>query len=177
MVQQGQFRGCKVAVKRLHSLILSNHNRGLFEREITIASRCRHPNLLQLIGATIDRNNLLIVMELMEKSLRNLLEKRDKDDRCLSKSQILIIAIDAAKALNYLHLCQPSAIIHRDVSSGNVLLWKGSKYWRAKVSDYGTANIVRPSMTMCPGAAIYSAPEATTSTQTPKVFKKPFTIL
>ena len=37
MVYQGSFRGCQVAVKQIHVLILSPHNRGLFEREMSIA--------------------------------------------------------------------------------------------------------------------------------------------
>ena len=41
-------------VVSLLRLILSPHNRRLFEREIDIASRCRHPCLLQFIGATND---------------------------------------------------------------------------------------------------------------------------
>ena len=42
-VVQGRFCGCVVAVKTIHDLILSPHNRRLFEREMDIASRCRHP--------------------------------------------------------------------------------------------------------------------------------------
>ena len=52
VVKEGKFRGCKVAVKQIHELILSPHNRRLFVREMNIASRCRHPCLLQFIGAT-----------------------------------------------------------------------------------------------------------------------------
>ena len=41
--------------------------------------------------------------------------------------------------------------------------------YRAKVSDYGTANFMQQTMTVAPGAMIYSAPEALTSNQTVKV--------
>ena len=51
-------------------------------------------------------------------------------------------------------------MIHRDISSGNVLLWRQGYQWRGKVSDYGTANIVRQSTITYAGAAIYCAPEA-----------------
>ena len=169
MVQEGTFRGCRVAVKQIYTLILSCHNRRLFEREMSIASRCRHPCLLQFIGATADDGNPLLVMELMETSLRKRLEEQALSEAGLSREEALVIATDTARALNYLHLSQPSPIIHRDISSGNVLLWRQRSYWRAKVSDYGTANIVRQSMTRNPGTAVYSAPEATTSRQTPKV--------
>ena len=65
-----------MAVKQIHELILSPHNRRLFEREMNIASRCRHPCLLQFIGATNDEGTPLFVTELMESSLRTLLERQ-----------------------------------------------------------------------------------------------------
>ena len=162
-VLMGKFRGCKVAVKQIHELILSPHNRRLFEREMNIASRCRHPCLLQFIGATNDEGTPLFVTELMESSLRTLLEQQ-----LLPTSDICILSVDIAQALNYLHLSKPP-IIHRDISSANVLLWRQGEQWRGKVSDYGTANFMQQIMTVAPGAMIYSAPEALTSNQTIKV--------
>ena len=163
-VREGTFRSCQVAVKKIHDLILSDHNRGLFEREMTIASRCRHPNLLQFIAATNDDGNPLFVTELLDTSLRQLLSQR-----ALNDEEIVSLALDVAKGLNYLHLNRPHPIIHRDISSANVLLWRRDKSWRAKLSDYGSANFVRQGMTANPGAKIYSAPEANTSQQSPKV--------
>ena len=159
----GRFRGCQVAVKQIHELILSPHNRRLFEREMNIAARCRHPCLLQFIGATNDEGSPLFVTELMEISLRGLLERRQ-----LSEAERTAISLDVALALNYLHESKPP-IIHRDVSSANVLLWQRGDFWRGKVSDYGTANFIQQTMTVAPGAMIYSAPEALTPNQTVKV--------
>ena len=159
----GKFRGCKVAVKQIHELILSPHNRRLFEREMNIASRCRHPCLLQFIGATNDEGTPLFVTELMQSSLRTLLEQQ-----LLPTSDICILSVDIAQALNFLHLSKPP-IVHRDISSANVLLWRQGEQWRGKVSDYGTANFMQQIMTVAPGAMIYSAPEALTSNQTIKV--------
>ena len=163
-VNEGTYCGCTVAVKQIHDLILSPHNRLLFEREMNIASACRHPSLLQFIGATNDEGTPLFVTELMEMSLRALLEQRP-----LSETEIRLISLDVARALNYLHQKKPSPIIHRDVSSANVLLWRKGDQWRGKVSDYGTANFIQQTMTVAPGAAIYCAPEAHTSNQTVKV--------
>ena len=162
-VVEGKYCGCAVAVKKIHDLILSNHNRSLFVREMNIASRCRHPCLLQFIGATDDEGSPLFVTELMETSLRALLK------RPLSVTELFVISLDVARALNYLHQKQPFPIIHRDVSSANVLLWRQGDQWRAKVSDYGTANFTRHTMTVAPGAPIYSAPEVVTKKQTVKV--------
>ena len=163
-VNEGTYCGCTVAVKQIHELILSPHNINLFEREMNIASKCRHPHLLQFIGATKDEGTPLFVTELMEKSLRTLLEQRQ-----LSETEIAVISLDVALALNYLHQKKPEPIIHRDVSSANVLLWRQGDQWRGKVSDYGTANFMQQTMTVAPGAMIYSAPEALTSKQTVKV--------
>ena len=163
-VNEGTYCGCTVAVKQIHDLILSRHNRLLFEREMNIASACRHPCLLQFIGATNDEGTPLFVTELMEMSLRALLEQRQ-----LSETEIAVISLDVARALNYLHQKKPSPISHRNVSSANVLLWRQRDQWRAKVSDYGTANFMKQTMTVAPGNVIYSAPEALSSIQTPKV--------
>ncbi|XP_068698264.1 uncharacterized protein [Montipora foliosa] len=170
-VNEATYCGCKVAVKQIHELILSPHNRRLFEREMYIASRCRHPCLLQFIGATNDEGSPLFVTELMELSLRALLEQRQ-----LTETQISVISLDISRALNYLHHMKPP-IVHRDVSSANVLLWRRGEQWRGKLSDYGTAKFVQQNMTVAPGALIYSAPEAVSSNQTSKVDVYSFGVL
>ena len=166
IVLKGKYCGCTVAVKQIYDDLLksSSYYRELFEREMNIASRCRHPCLLQFIGATNDERSPLFVTELMETSLRALSEQRS-----LSPTEVSVISLDVAQALNYLHLKKPSPIIHRDISSANVLLWREADQWRGKVSDYGTANFKRDIMTACPGSRIYSAPEALTESQTAKV--------
>ena len=92
----GRFRGCKIAVKQVHNLVLSSFSRSLFEREMKIASRCRHPHLLQFIGATNDEGPPLFVTELMETSLRALL---DPQLQPLSDSEISIISSDVEHSL------------------------------------------------------------------------------
>lgn len=162
-VIMGNFRGSQVAVKDLHQLILSDYNIRLFKREMRMASRCRHPNLLQFIGATqIENASPLIVYELLDKSLYALLEERP-----LEETEMFRLSLDIAKGLNYLHLHKPKPIIHRDVKSANVLLWmRGDVSWRAKLSDYGSVNFTRDSETVNPGAPAYAAPECS---QTAKV--------
>ena len=166
-VIEGKYCGCAVAVKQMYELILSDHNRRLFEREMSIAARCRHPCMLQFIGATNDEGSPLFVTELMESSLRALLEQRP-----LFSLEVSVISLDVARALNYLHLKKPSPIIHRDISSANVLLWRQADQWRGKVSDYGTANILQHTISVGPGAMIYSAPEALNKHLTVKVWLK-----
>ena len=73
------------------------------------------------------------------------------------------ICHDVALTLSYLH---SNSIIHRDLSSNNVLLvGEGSK---AKVTDFGMSKLtdmnprVSP-LTQCPGTTVYMPPEALTS--------------
>jgi len=155
VVQVAEFRGLTVAAKCLHHAIISPYNRHLFVREMRIASSLRHPNLVQFIGATIE-GQPIILTELMESCLRTILECRP-----LNPAQITSISSDVAKALNYLHLMHPNPIIHRDISSANVLLDRlPSNGWRAKVSDYGSVNCLQHLKTAGPGNPTYAAPEA-----------------
>ena len=58
---------------------------------------------------------------------------------------------------------QPHPIIHRDISSANVLLEPlPNQMWRAKVTDYGSVNLQNQLQTENPGNPVYSAPEART---------------
>ena len=60
-----------------------------------------------------------------------------------------------------MHLTRPDPILHRDISSANVLLNPTpSNGWLAKLSDYGSANFLRKVKTIGPGNPSYSAPEA-----------------
>ena len=162
VVQVAKFRGLPVAAKCLH---LSQYNQHLFIREMSIASSLRHPNLVQFIGATTE-GQTIILTELMHTSLRATLERGP-----LNAAQITSISIDVARALNYLHLMHPDPILHRDISSTNVLLNPlPSNGWRAKVSDYASFSYLQHLKTASPGNPTYAAPEANVpKLQSPKV--------
>ena len=164
-VKVAEFRGLQVAAKCLHAIIISDYNRQLFVREMSIAAKLRHPNLVQFIGATLE-GEPVILTELMASSLRAVLEQGP-----LEPAHITSVARDVARALNYLHLTRPDPILHRDVSSANVLLNPGpGGSWLAKLSDYGSANFTRQVRTAGPGNPSYAAPEAAVpSQQSPKM--------
>ena len=165
-VSVAKFRGIQVAVKRIHNQIISHHNLKLFQREMNMAARLRHPNLIQFIGATME-GEMMIVMELMATSLRSQLEREMYFQPLLVKA----ISLDVARGLNYLHLIQPDPIVHRDISSANVLLEKFTLHsWRAKLTDYGSVNFLRQLRTENPGSPAYAAPEASNPRlQSPKM--------
>lgn len=155
VVKVAQFRGIRVAAKCMYNNILSDHNRALFVREMNMAARLRHPNLVQFIGATI-HGEPLILMELMPTTLRIELQHGPPN-----RDQVLAISKDVANALNYMHLMKPDPLIHRDVSSANVLLERSSNSsWKVKLSDYGSVNFVQRTVSAGPGNPSYAAPEA-----------------
>ena len=165
-VTVAKFRGARVAVKKIHNQIISRHNIQLFQREMNIAARLHHPNLVQFIGATVE-GEMTIIMELMATSLRSQLEAEEY----FQPKWVKAISLDVALGLNYLHLFQPDPIVHRDISSANVLLEQlPLNKWRAKLTDYGSVNVVRQLRTENPGSPAYAAPEASNPhLQSPKM--------
>lgn len=154
VVKVAELRGTRVAAKSLFHEIRSDYYVQHFIREMNIASRVRHPNLVQFIGACMDDG--IILTELMPTNLRKELEKKDYN---MSQDQLVSVGLDVARALNYLHLMQP-AIIHRDISSANVLLeLLFNNQWRAKVSDYGSVSTLQHLQSAVPGNPVYAAPE------------------
>ena len=155
-VVEGTFRGQPVAIKCLHDLIRVPEYIEMIRKEIGIMAQIRHPNLVLLIAAVIDaENDPLIVTELLDISLRKAYEKNLLQLPCK-----LNIFRNIASALNYLHLHHRGEIIHRDVSSANVLLEaKPNNQWKAKLSDFGSAKLAIEAKTTGPGAPVYAAPE------------------
>ena len=157
-VKVAMFRGLRVAAKSLHGIIISDYTQDLFSREMDIASRVRHPNLVQFIGAT-RVGTPIILTEIMITSLYKELQKK-----ALTQPQILSISQDVASALNYLHLWKPNPIIHRDISSPNVLLEPSvGDSFKAKVADYGAANLQQQAKTDMPGNPAYASLRVTLS--------------
>ena len=132
-----------------------------FEQECRFLSQIKHPNIVQYLGTYRDPDSraLVLLMELMDESLTNFLARMS-----ISLPYYLEVGIshDIAIALAYLH---SNNIIHRDLSSNNVLLLHGC---RAKVSDFGMSTLATSSSgnsrTVCPGTPAYMPPEALNET-------------
>ena len=158
-VSEGKYKDQQVAVKQPHRAILTTPIVKRLQREVQIMAQVRHPNLVRFIAAVFDdkvqrlEEPPMIILELLDMNLRTAYE-RD----VLGASKIPIFR-DVAYALHYLHEHQ-DPIIHRDISTPNILLEalpQGA--WKAKVSDFGSANLEKRSKTVGEGAIIYSAPE------------------
>ena len=130
-----------------------------FKKEIEVLYNLRHPNVIQYLDVYQDPDTKLpiLLMELMDCSLTHFLNH--------SLQQIpyhiqVNFCHDIALALAFLHA---NKIIHRDLSSNNVLLISSV---RAKVTDFGMATfsvsekMTQFSRTMCPGTDVYMPPEA-----------------
>lgn len=129
-----------------------------FTRECEFLSNIRHPHIVQYLGMKqIPEFKLpVLIMELLEESLTMMLEQSKQP---LPYSLEVDLCHDIALAIAYLH---SNDIIHRDLSSNNVLITAGKK---AKVTDFGMSKIIdatsSPALhTMCPGTLPYMPPEA-----------------
>ena len=153
------------AAKILHPILFATRDPAArrivqrFEQECDFLSRIRHTNIIQFLGTSRDPESRLpvLLMELMDESLTSFLE-RPQDPPPLPFHIQVNIAHDVAQALAYLHL---NEILHRDLSSNNVLLVGSS---RAKVTDFGMSKLLgndpRLTPTFCPGTMVYMSPEA-----------------
>ena len=157
-VKEGKFRGQQVAVKCIHEAIVTPHTIKRVYREICTMSQAHHPNLVLFMAAVLDdQGGPLIITELLDTTLRKAYE-----DNLLHPGldQCMDIFRDVASALCYLHELE-EPIIHRDVSSANVLLKAmANNRWKAKLSDFGSANWAKEAVTMGEGAIVYTALEA-----------------
>ena len=154
-VAKGTFRSAPVAVKRVYPAILRMSTLERIRREIRTMAQIRHPNLVLFIAAVLSEQTVpMIVTELLDTSLRSAYE-----DKRIGANKRKIFE-DVSLALVYLH-GQREPIIHRDVSSANVLLIsQPNDTWLAKLSDFGSANLARYATTPGEGAIVYTAPEA-----------------
>ena len=155
------------AAKLLHDTLFHGNDPGThnltskFLQECQLLSNIKHPNIVQYLGTASDSQSRrpVLLMELMDENLTRFLEQLTGP---LPYHSQLNICHDVAVALAYLY---SNDIIHRDLSSNNVLLiGKGS---RAKVTDFGMSKLMdmNPRMTpltQVPGTPAYMPPEALT---------------
>ena len=154
------------AAKILHPILLETNDPGghkiveRFHQECELMRNMTHPNIVQYLDVTMDPDSNLpvLLMELLDESLTKYFDRVQRPP--LYHTQVNL-SHDVALAIAHLH---SKGIVHRDLSSNNVLLIAGSK---AKVSDFGMSKLLnvrgkfsRHSLTQVPGTQAFMPPEA-----------------
>ncbi|XP_042497236.1 MDIS1-interacting receptor like kinase 2-like isoform X3 [Macadamia integrifolia] len=151
-----------VAVKKPHQPLQAeceNVDRQTFRNEICVLTKLRHRNIVKLYGFCSSAQHSLLVYEHFERgSLAKILNNSELASEMNWTRRVNVIK-GVANALSYMHHdCSPP-IIHRDISSNNVLL---DEEYEACVSDFGTARLLKPDSsdwTSMAGTCGYVAPE------------------
>lgn len=109
------------------------------QMQVDLLSRMDSPYLVGLLGYCADQSHRLLVFEFMPNgSLKSHLHAHQQHQPPLDWQTRLGIALDCARALEFLHEHTSPAVIHRDFTCGNVLL---DQSYRARVSDFGMAKV------------------------------------
>ncbi|XWS40465.1 hypothetical protein CRYUN_Cryun18bG0142400 [Craigia yunnanensis] len=146
-VYHGKWRGTDVAIKRIKKSCFTGRSSEQerltveFWREADILSKLHHPNVVAFYGVVQDGpgGTLATVTEYMVNgSLRHVLLSKDRQ---LDRRKRLIIAMDAAFGMEYLH---SKNIVHFDLKCDNLLVnLKDSVRPICKVGDFGLSKIKR----------------------------------
>ncbi|XP_073112895.1 LOW QUALITY PROTEIN: L-type lectin-domain containing receptor kinase SIT2-like [Elaeis guineensis] len=150
----------EIAVKR----ISHDSKQGMreFVGEIASNSQLRHRNLVELLGYSRRKGELLLVYDFMSNgSLDKFLYDTNKPTT-LSWSQRLKIIRGVVSGLLYLHEEWEQIVVHRDIKASNVLL---DGEMNGKLGDFGLSRLYDhgsdPQITHVVGTFGYIAPELT----------------
>ncbi|CAH9069536.1 unnamed protein product [Cuscuta epithymum] len=156
--------GRAAAIKNLDS---SKQPEDEFLAEVSLVSRLKHENFVELLGYCIDGKQRVLAYEFASNgSLHDILHGRKgvkgaQPGPVLSWTQRVKIAVGAAKGLEYLHEKAEVEFVHRDIKSSNVLIFDD---YVAKIADFDPSNqspemAARLHSTRVLGTFGYHAPE------------------
>jgi Leucine-rich repeat (LRR) protein len=151
--------GKVVALKKLHRLEAENPTFDMsFRNEVKMLTEIRHRNIIKLHGFCLHKRCMFLVYEYMERGSLFCVLNNDVEAMELDWRKRVNIIKNTAHALSYMHHDCIPAIVHRDITSNNILL--NSKL-EAFVSDFGTAKLLDPdssNQTLVAGTYGYIAP-------------------
>ncbi|KAI5327503.1 hypothetical protein L3X38_026899 [Prunus dulcis] len=135
VVYRGILRdGTVAAIKMLHRE--GRQGERAFRLEVDLLSRLHSPYLVELLGYCADQHHRLLIFEYMPNGTLQHHLHSTNDHKPLDWGTRLRIALDCAKALEFLHEHGIPPVIHRDFKCTSILL---DQNFRAKVSDFGLA--------------------------------------
>ncbi|KAI3934701.1 hypothetical protein MKW92_003459 [Papaver armeniacum] len=134
-VYHGLWCGSDVAVKIFSEFEYSQDLLRTFRQEVLLMKRLRHPNVLLFMGAVTSRQHLWIVTEFLPRGSLYQLLRRNLP--ALDWKRRVLMALDIARGMNYLH-CYNPPIVHRDLKSSNLLV---DNNWNLKVGDFGLSRL------------------------------------
>ncbi|KAH9790050.1 MDIS1-interacting receptor like kinase 2 [Citrus sinensis] len=130
-----------------------------FQTEARLLSQIRHRNIVKLYGFCLHNQCMFLIYEYMEWGSLFCVLRNDVEAVELDWTKRVDIVKSMAHALSYLHYdCKPP-IVHRDISSNNILL---NSNLEAFVADFGLARLLHPdssNRTLVLGTYGYIAPE------------------
>lgn len=151
--------GKVVALKKLHSI--EAHVPGItksFQNEIKILTNIRHRNIVRLHGYCVHKRCNFLIYEYMERRNLYWVLSSDVEAKELTWKIRVNIIRGIAHALSYLHHDSNPSIVHRDITSSNILL---NSELEAFVADFGMARFIDPTSsnpTKLAGTYGYMAP-------------------
>ncbi|TYI08772.1 hypothetical protein ES332_A09G024600v1 [Gossypium tomentosum] len=151
--------GKVVALKKLHRLEAEQPAYDTsFRNEIKFLTEIRHKNIVKLHGFCLHNRCMFLIYEYMEKGSLFYILSIDEEAVELDWTKRVNIVKGVAHALSYMHYdCNPP-IVHRDISSNNILL---NSELEAFIADFGTARLLDPNSsnrTVIVGTGGYIAP-------------------
>ncbi|KAH9768687.1 protein kinase domain-containing protein [Citrus sinensis] len=131
--------GKVVALKKLHRLETELASLESFQNEARLLSQIRHRNIVKLYGFCLHEKCMFLIYEYMEMGSLFCILRTDEEAVGLDWTKRVNIVKGMAHALSYLHHHCTPPILHRDISSNNILL---NSEFEAFVADFGIARLL-----------------------------------